>query len=82
MIKTHDPLCLEGLTDEERDNVVSAIEPERCDFCILIAKVRADERIQAGIRVGALTQMYPEGEGGVFIDRYNAINTAEGGDVQ
>lgn len=51
----HDPLCLDGLTDEEREAVVSGIDAAECQFCILIAKVRADtlDKVEESVRAAS-----------------------------
>lgn len=40
----HEPLCLEGLTAQEMQYVLSSIEPERCEICDLIRRARSEER--------------------------------------
>lgn len=38
----HDPLCLDGLKDEERDHIIETVDPDKCTFCKLIDKARAE----------------------------------------
>jgi hypothetical protein len=78
---THDPYCPHDKW--VRDDAIEWWDGCQKDFdcrCEIIAKVRADEREQVGIRIAALTQIYPEGEWGVFIDRARAIDAALGVD--
>lgn len=38
---THNSLCLDGLDDQERAHIMTAIDPAFCEFCVLISKARA-----------------------------------------
>lgn len=40
----HDPICLDGLDNAERDAITSFINPANCNYCKIIAKARFDER--------------------------------------
>lgn len=47
----HDPICLDGMDDFDREYVTRRIPANKCDLCRVIAKARADEREQVAKRV-------------------------------
>lgn len=81
---THDPLC---------DSLQAECTVETCDAlrmgdlcehfwcqCDLIAKVRADERKQAGARVAERVYWQDGWDTNLVMHRSSAIDAAEGGD--
>ena len=68
---THDPLCRfsrKRAADDKYDD---------CEYCDLIAKVRADERTQAGARVAELVHWEDGWPENVVVNRASAIYAAE-----
>lgn len=51
---SHDPLCQDDVSDDDWKWVAETIPAAECNYCRLIARVRADEREQAAQRVAAL----------------------------
>lgn len=72
---THDPMC--HLARETGEFNLMA---DRCYHCKLIAKVRADERKQAGVRVAERPYWEDEWPENLVMNRSSAIDAAEGGD--
>ena len=77
---THDPLC--PTTDCSQCDESSAEWCVTCGGCRcdLIAKVRADERKQAGVRVAERPYWEDEWPENLVMNRSSAIDAAEGGD--
>ena len=77
---THDPLC--RVAQGIRDGECCADDPLfgfPCQ-CALIAKVRADEREQAGRRVAERPYWEDGWPENLVLNRSSAIDAAEGGD--
>jgi len=72
---THDPFCYFN-----RDNGAFDFMAGRCARCQLIAKVRADERKQAGARVAERPYWEDGWPENLVMNRSSAIDAAEGGD--